>query len=937
LKKSMPDSLLSRFISGTFFISLAKFVTVFLGFASMIIYARWIPEAEYGSFVLLQVIIGFAVSLSNLGTTTAAIKFIAGSEDERERYTLINSFLMFVAVMLIVSSVLILIFRNLIFQALGSALDSRFLIYLPLLLFIEGLLAGYGSVASGLFKFKLVSGVELTSSVSSIVITVVLVIWLGQGIMGVVWARVLSRLLSLLLGIWGLGLRPTLQVSYQKLKVLLKFSFPLFLNRILNFLFSRADTVIIGILLGPADIAFYEYARKIPESVNMMFESLLDVYYPYQSKLYANGEYKRVSSLLNHTNRLVTFLGALGALVAFGFGTVIYRTLFSERYLPSVPIFWVMMVGLIFTMLDSMLGYSLVGSGASDKPPIINVLRTIISFAAYFLLIPKVGAIGAALAGLISTMAVNPVNVLFLHRRYIVVNVLDYVKPLLILGACAGVMRLLDSYGYPLYTAVIVLYFVTSYAFSVFTRGDIQIALHETCNLWARVRAMFQSRKTSSLLVDNKLVFDSYANDNSSEGHYLNVLFIAPYFPYPPTAGNPIRNYNLLKRIGRLHNVWLLTFDDQNIRSEYIEHLKTFCQDIILAKPPVVYGALDRPWEFVAYLASGTPPDLRFYHSEDMANAIRSLCQQIDFDIVQIEDSYMGLYLNQVPKALHPRSVLTFHDIVFEKQERMAKIERRLLRKLRLWFDSRVMRRWEPFFAGRFGCCVTVSERDREVLHSLNPDLKVVTIPNGTDTHLLQPLAEPLGPPAIIFVGSMGYPPNADAAIYLCREILPILWRRVSDLQTWIVGNRPGLELLKWQSDHIHVTGLVDDVVPYYQKAHVCVIPLRAGGGTRLKILEAMALGRPVVSTSIGCEGLDVVDGRHLLIADTAEAFADAVLRLLQDDVLRSQIVANALELVRNVYDWDIIADRLMRLYLELTNLPDGQQPFQRGGKYGRV
>lgn len=916
----MSDSLLSRFISGTFFISLAKFVTVFLGFASMVIYARWIPEAEYGSFVLLQVIVGFAVSLSNLGTTTAAIKFIAGSEDEQERYKLISSFLLFVAVMLIISSVLILVFRNLIFKALGSALDSRFLIYLPLLLFIEGLLAGYGSVASGLFKFKLVGGIELASSVSSIAITIVLVVWLGQGIMGVVWARVISRVLALLLGVWGLGLRPTLAISYQKLKALLRFSFPLFLNRILNFLFSRADTVIIGILLGPADIAFYEYARKIPESVNMMFESLLDVYYPYQSRLYSNGEYRRVSSLLNHTNRLVTFLGAFGALVSFGFGTVIYRALFSERYLPSVPIFWVMMVGLIFTMLDSMLGYSLVGSGASDKPPVINVLRTAISFAAYFLLIPKVGAIGAALAGLISTMAVNPVNVFFLYRRYINVNVLDYVKPLLILGACVGIMRLLDVYGYPLYIAVIVLYFFVSYIFSVFTRSDVEIARNEIRNLWRRARTYLQRVFHFSYPAQNQQPsVSSGSHAQSSARPRMNVLFITPYFPYPPTAGNPIRNYNLLKRIGNLHYVWLLTFDSADILPHHIEHLKSWCQDIILAKPPSVSGALDRPWDLVTYMASGTPPDLRFYYSEDMADTIRGLCQRVDFDVVQVEDSYMGLYLNQVPPGLRARSVLTFHDVVFEKQARMAGIERRLPRKIRLWFDSWTMRRWEPFFAERFGYCVTVSARDREILLSLNPDLRVKVIPNGTDTNLLQPLPEPSSPPSIIFVGSMGYFPNADAAIHLCRDILPLLQQKVSDLQTWIVGNRPGAELLKWQSEQIHITGLVEDVVPYYKDAHVCVIPLRAGGGTRLKILEAMALGRPVVSTSIGCEGLDVVDGHHLLIADDPQAFADAVFRLLRDDVLRKQIVTNALELVRKVYDWNTIADQLMSLYSELA------------------
>ncbi len=404
----------------------------------------------------------------------------------------------------------------------------------------------------------------------------------------------------------------------------------------------------------------------------------------------------------------------------------------------------------------------------------------------------------------------------------------------------------------------------------------------------------------------------------------MNILWLTPYFPYPPMGGNPIRNYNLIKRIGSFHNIWLLTFKDANVLPCHIEHLKTWCQDVILANPPSVSRVWDKPWNFITYMISGTPPDLRFYYSEDMASAIQRLCQQVDFDIIQIEDSYMGLYLNQVPSPLRSKSILTFHDVVFEKQVRMARIERKLPRKLRLEFDSWTMRRWEPFFAQRFDSCVTVSAREKELLLSLNPHLKVKVIPNGTDTSQLRPLPEPSSSPSIIFVGNMGYFPNVDAATLLCRDIFPILQHKVNNLQTWIVGNHPRAELFKWQSDQIHITGPVEDVVPYYEKAHVCVIPLRAGSGTRLKILEAMALGRPVVSTSIGCEGLDVVDGHHLLIANDIEAFADAILRLLSDDVLRRKIIANALELVHNVYDWNIIAAQLMSLYAELADSSQG-------------
>jgi glycosyltransferase involved in cell wall biosynthesis len=193
--------------------------------------------------------------------------------------------------------------------------------------------------------------------------------------------------------------------------------------------------------------------------------------------------------------------------------------------------------------------------------------------------------------------------------------------------------------------------------------------------------------------------------------------------------------------------------------------------------------------------------------------------------------------------------------------------------------------------------------------------------PNGFDTQSYQPL--PLPPettrPALLFVGSMSYEACVDAMVYFCQEILPRIRSQFGDVDLWIVGRDPSQQVRQLDGNGVHVTGRVADVRPYYQRSMVCVVPLRAGGGTRLKILEAMALGRPVVATSIGCEGLDVIDEEHLMIADSPEQFAEKTVRLLADATLRQRIGANARRLVVSRYDWDVIVKRLMQIYTQVA------------------
>jgi glycosyltransferase involved in cell wall biosynthesis len=239
--------------------------------------------------------------------------------------------------------------------------------------------------------------------------------------------------------------------------------------------------------------------------------------------------------------------------------------------------------------------------------------------------------------------------------------------------------------------------------------------------------------------------------------------------------------------------------------------------------------------------------------------------------------------------------------------------------KLGLLVRAFLMRGWEARHAAHFDRALVVSELDAQHLRVAAAGAAVSLIPNGVDTAALRPLPEAAAGKRLIFVGHLRYPPNVDAVRFLAHHILPALRARIPDARLTVVGDGAPGALGEFSGrDDIDLVGRVPSPLPYYQDAHVAVVPLRAGGGTRLKILEAMALGRPVVSTPLGCEGLAVEDGKHLLVADDAANFAAAVARLLTDRALVARLTLEARALVERDYDWTGIADRLLRVYDEL-------------------
>jgi polysaccharide biosynthesis protein PslH len=392
-------------------------------------------------------------------------------------------------------------------------------------------------------------------------------------------------------------------------------------------------------------------------------------------------------------------------------------------------------------------------------------------------------------------------------------------------------------------------------------------------------------------------------------------LIITDYLPYPPISGDKIRVYNLIRRIAVRHQVSIASLASSSEDIGALQHLKSFCQNVVIGDKPNL-TKFQHITGILKLSMSGKPFEFEFLYSEDLARKINQLASRIDFDIVQVEPSRMAPYIESLPTGSHGKKIVVFHNIAYNQYNLISQLERTLIKKIRPWLHGRIMREWEPRYAKNFDICVMMSELERAWLNTANPRLQTAVIPNGVDTVRYKPLFQEESPPALLFIGSMDYPPCTDAAIFLCKRVLPLVRQAIPEILVWIVGANPPPVVKKLIGDGVYVTGRVEDVVPYYKKSTICAVPLRAGGGTRLKILEAMALGRPVVSTAIGCEGLDVIDGEHLLVAESPEQFSKQILRILNEKGLYRHIAAQARQLVVSKYNWDSIAQQLMDIYV---------------------
>lgn len=397
----------------------------------------------------------------------------------------------------------------------------------------------------------------------------------------------------------------------------------------------------------------------------------------------------------------------------------------------------------------------------------------------------------------------------------------------------------------------------------------------------------------------------------------MRVLMVTLGLPYPPDSGTRIRDFNILRQLSMSFKVCLCSLLTEELPPD-MEQLNQCCETIETFRPS---GATTAWTAGLRGLRSRRPLATSLYYFQAMADKIRFMLESRSVDLVQIEHSFLACYRDAIPPEAGCLTILSFHNVGSLQYRRIASLKTGIRRQLGFLAKAALMQGWEARIASRFDRSLVVSEKEGDLLRAKNPGLRVSVIENGVDCRQFQPLQERSSAPTLLFLGVLSYPPNTDAVMWFLREIWPRLRSEVPGVQLNIAGHSPPAAVQRLNAfEDVSVRGFVKESLPLYENATVVIVPLRAGGGTRLKILEAMAFGRVVVSTSIGCEGLRVVSGEHLIVADTPEEFAAAVVRVLREPELRRCIAANARKLVEKHYSWENIGQKLVHLYRQMCS-----------------
>ncbi len=385
----------------------------------------------------------------------------------------------------------------------------------------------------------------------------------------------------------------------------------------------------------------------------------------------------------------------------------------------------------------------------------------------------------------------------------------------------------------------------------------------------------------------------------------------------PVDTGGKIRSYNILRHLAREHEVTLLSYyggaRDPSYEAAIAQHLPG-AQTIYTAAPESTWA---QSLDYLLRLPSSAPYAVRKFTHPEVRREVARRVQDRSLDVAVCD--FLSASLNFPENASAP-VVLFQHNVETMLWRRMASTEKSPLRRLSYNVEAWKMSDYETRTLRRFQHVIAVSDHDRDAMLTLSSGCPITVVPTGVDTEQYQAVPSASGnPPLVVFTGSMDWEPNIDAMEYFCLEIWPEVLNAFPDARFQIVGRSPNARVLRLVSASVEVTGTVPSVADYLRSATVVIVPLRIGGGTRLKIFEAMAMGKALVSTTIGAEGLDVTSGRNVLIADDARSFAASILQLLRDPKLRKTYEDEAAALAAR-YDWSQIARRFAEVLREAAH-----------------
>jgi polysaccharide biosynthesis protein PslH len=388
----------------------------------------------------------------------------------------------------------------------------------------------------------------------------------------------------------------------------------------------------------------------------------------------------------------------------------------------------------------------------------------------------------------------------------------------------------------------------------------------------------------------------------------MKILWVKAGGLVPPDTGGKIRSYNILRQLAHKHSVTFFSFyaahaNDQHPELNNIFH-KAICLPLDLPEPKSS-GEL---FDYGRYLFSLNSYSVMKYCRPQVRRELHSLLRQEQFDVILCDFLFAA---PAIPWDFPCPKVLFTHNVEAMIWKRHYQVARNPFWKALSWREWKTMDRAEQRYLKRADHVLAVSETDRDHFLKYLPPSKLTIVPTGVDVEFFQPLRDREEPDSLVFTGSMDWLPNEDGILYFIEQVLPRIREQIPEVSLQVVGRKPSARLkeLAAREKNVRVTGWVEDIRPYLARSAVCIVPLRIGGGTRLKIFEAMAMAKAVVSTTIGAEGLPVRHGESIVLADDPQDFAQQTVELLRSPERRNQIGAAAHKMVTEKYSWAKVAD----------------------------
>lgn len=390
----------------------------------------------------------------------------------------------------------------------------------------------------------------------------------------------------------------------------------------------------------------------------------------------------------------------------------------------------------------------------------------------------------------------------------------------------------------------------------------------------------------------------------------MNILFITGMLPFPLDNGRNIRAYNMIRKLSDRNNITLLITEERNPDTYKIDKMYKFCKEIrmVPVKPVSKINLIlllflsifrNKPFTLLRRFSNNVHREIKILLKNNMINAV--ICDRLT------ETLY---FINERISAI---KIYSTHNIEHQIMERYFKAENNFFKKIAAYIIFKQTINYERRVWNDFDFLVSVSDNDKVSMSGFAPANRIFVVPNGIDTNYFKPKDGATIPFSIVYTGQMGWHPNEDAVMYFINSIYPLIKNSIPNLKLFIVGSNASKRLhRRAQCDkNIEITGRVEDVRVYIDKAAVCIVPLRIGSGTRLKILEAMSMAKPVISTSIGCEGLDVTNEKDIIITDDRNEFANKTIALLNDEAMSQRLGRAGQKLVKEKYDWSVVLREL--------------------------